>query len=214
MIDARFHPMPVWPYEMTPDYNRRYGQFKTSLTRTYDLLDRELQNLGARDIVIEAGFQPHEIRGDGWPRANARIPIHPGVAVHFDSRNYGHLRYATDVFRQWHDNLRAIAKGLEALRMVDRYGITKGGEQYRGFAALPEAAIALGAGMTREEAATLLVKESSNEHGTLFDVDDLLDGMWVMEAYRAAAKKLHPDHGGDADDFQRLQEAKRILEGP
>lgn len=208
MIDARFHPLPVWPYESRPDGSRAWGQFKAPLAATYDLLDRELRHLGASDVVIEAGFQPHEIRGDGWPRSNARVPRHPGVAVHFDSSSYGHLRYATDVFRRWEYNLRAIALGLEALRKVDRYGITKGGEQYRGFAALPQAGIALGAGMTKEEAAKFIHQYVAD----LYDVDDIETGVWLTEAYRAAAKKLHPDQGGSADDFQRLQEAKRILE--
>jgi curved DNA-binding protein CbpA len=31
-------------------------------------------------------------------------------------------------------------------------------------------------------------------------------------AYRLAAKRLHPDAGGSTEDFQKLQEAKRILD--
>ena len=52
--------------------------------------------------------------------------------VAFESK-HGPLKYATDVFDHWHANLRAIALGLEALRKVERYGITQRGEQYTGF---------------------------------------------------------------------------------
>jgi hypothetical protein len=45
------------------------------------------------------------------------------------------LVYATDVCAFWQHNIRSIALGLEALRAVDRYGISRRGEQYAGFRA-------------------------------------------------------------------------------
>jgi hypothetical protein len=45
------------------------------------------------------------------------------------------LVYATDVCEFWQHNVRSIALGLEALRAVDRYGISKRGQQYAGFRA-------------------------------------------------------------------------------
>jgi hypothetical protein len=42
------------------------------------------------------------------------------------------------------------------------------------------------------------------------DHDDPED---IDRAYRQAAKKLHPDAGGSTADFQRLQEARRVLDG-
>jgi hypothetical protein len=45
------------------------------------------------------------------------------------------LVYATDACVYWQHNVRSIALGLEALRAVDRYGITRKGEQYAGFRA-------------------------------------------------------------------------------
>lgn len=48
------------------------------------------------------------------------------------------LVYATDACVLWRHNVRSIALGLEALRAVDRFGISRRGEQYAGFrAALP-----------------------------------------------------------------------------
>lgn len=45
------------------------------------------------------------------------------------------LVYATDCCDFWQHNVRSIALGLEALRAVDRYGISRRGEQYAGFRA-------------------------------------------------------------------------------
>jgi hypothetical protein len=49
-------------------------------------------------------------------------------------------------------NARAIALGLEALRKVDRYRITKRGEQYTGWSALPPATPMGAAKMTADDA--------------------------------------------------------------
>jgi hypothetical protein len=60
----------------------------------------------------------------------------------------------------WQHNVRAIALGLEALRKVDRYGITRRGEQYAGWKALP-AGIGIGAThMTSEVATKVIIEES------------------------------------------------------
>jgi hypothetical protein len=39
------------------------------------------------------------------------------------------------------------------------------------------------------------------------------DPFFATALYRDAAKNLHPDAGGSTEDFQKLQEAKRILDG-
>jgi hypothetical protein len=44
--------------------------------------------------------------------------------------------------------------------------------------------------------------------GVRTDDDDPED---IDRAYRQAAKRLHSDAGGTTADFQRLQEAKRVL---
>src|SRR5205807_9216809 len=110
-------------------------------------LQHDLHLLDAVEpVVLEAGYLPHEIRMDGLPRRGAR-PSDPAVIVSFDSR-VGPLRYGCDTFSTHDDNLRAIALALEALRAVDRYGVTKRGEQYQGWSALPPSAKP---GMSRSE---------------------------------------------------------------
>jgi len=195
-----FRPIQEWPEERTRSPQR--ARFDTGYEETKALLERECRHLGARDVVIQVAIAESDIRVDGtYPKANARA-AHAGVIVSFDSK-HGPLRYATDTFTSWHDNLRAIALGLEALRKVDRYGISKGGEQYRGWNALPA-----GAGVGTIDAAIALLHEHAR--GLEWDYDNVDD---VRRAFRVASKRAHPDAGGDPAVFRELTEARDLLLG-
>jgi hypothetical protein len=210
VIPVTFRPLPVWPHERTAK-RRGSGVFSASWQSTLKLLDYELGRLDARGVVVGAGFEERDLRRDGWPRSDARTPSHPGVELSFDSR-FGRLVYATDVHEPqyysdppgWQANLRAIALGLEALRAVDRYGVTKRGEQYAGWKALP--AMATG-GMTPMTAADIIRKYAA---GHAFDGKPTDPASW-KPVYRAALKATHPDKGGSADAFRAVQEAGKVL---
>lgn len=185
-MKATFRPL-RWSGPTTPAHQRRSRwTFKAAWSDTLDLLDRELVYLDARNVVIEADFREQDIRLDGMPRSNARQPVHPGVRIAFESK-HGPLVYATDSCENWQHNVRSIALGLEALRAVDRYGVTKRGEQYTGWKAIEAG---YGAVTTVEEARQLL---------------DSYGG----EA--AALKATHPDYGGDRAAFDGVQAARRLL---
>jgi hypothetical protein len=186
-----FRPLPRWPY---PETNpRKYGQFRhrgtrISIERSLRDLEAEVEKLtdaawGTTSILIGVGYELHEVRKDGQPRADARAPRHPGVEVTFDSR-YGRLSYATDVFEDWRDNVRAIALGLEALRAVDRWGVSKRGQQYAGFLQLETNAPNASRG-----------KELVDEAGGL----------------KAALLRHHPDQGGDPRRFADVQAYRQLV---
>jgi len=179
-MDVTFRPIDQWP--QPPTKARRRSQFKAGYSSTLELLDRELGHLNARRVVVQLHLEEREIRLDGMPRANTR-PSSPGVILSFESK-HGPLRYLTDVFDRWEDNLRAIALGLEALRKVDRYGITRRGEQYTGWRAIE------GGGSSESGARALL-----DSYGGL----------------KAALRATHPDRGGDVEEFRRVQEAREVL---
>lgn len=203
MIDARFVSIVSWPGTPTPNYRQRSAPFRAPYARTLDLLEAELKHLNAKDVLIQAYFQREDIRNDGWPRSNARKPERPGVILTFDVRKGGNavaMSFPCDTFNGWEDNLRAIALSLEALRKVDRYGVTRNNEQYRGFAALPAA----DPNLKRTEAVAFISRVTGIALG---DVTRDIEG-----AYRTAARKLHPDSGGRHEDFvvlQRYMEALR-----
>jgi hypothetical protein len=214
-MQVRFRPLSRWPGErMVATSRRSRWTFKAGWASTLSLLERELAWLGARDVVIEVDLREDQIRIDGWPRSGAS-PGDPGVVVSFDSR-YGPLRYATDVFDHYEANVRAIALGLEALRKVDRYGITRKGEQYTGWRALP-AGIPLGPGNGFVDAddAVRWMNERYLEFYPGAHAMDMLgeEKAWAVDRYRELAKKLHPDTGGSTEEFQRLQAAWSLVRG-
>lgn len=182
MIDVRFRPIALWPHDSTPEHARRSRwTFRASWSDTLEMLDRELRLLDARDIVIGCGLREQDIRLDGWPRSGARDPAHPGVELSFDTP-HGRLVYATDVCERWEHNVRAIGLGLEALRAVDRHGITRRGQQYAGFKALPA-----GDGPSAARGRVIIEREGG---------------------IRQALMATHPDHGGDPAEFADVQAAR------
>lgn len=203
--------MTAWPDELTVDpigewpgtltVARRRSDFASTWTQTLELLDRETRMLGRKNVRLQVAIPPQHFRLDGRPRTTAKAE-HPGVILTLDSR-HGALSYPCDTFDGWQDNVRAIALALEALRKVDRYGVTRGGEQYRGFLAL-DAAPALSV----HEAWRLLWGAAG------YDVATVPTGMSpriAAEVVRKAKRRTHPDTGGNAEAFPRVTEAERFL---
>ncbi len=199
-------PIDEWPGALTPASRRTSSPFTASWDDTVALLEREVTHLAgsAATVVLQAAVTERDCRLDGWIRADAK-PTHPGVIVAFDSK-HGPLRYSTDLHGDgwmperyltgWRANVRAIALGLEALRKVDRYGISKGGEQYRGWKALPSGE------SSAVEAKRLLFAVAQEPSPSHLDVSSI---------YKRALIRAHPDHGGTAEELRRVMEAGRLL---
>jgi hypothetical protein len=185
-------------------------------TDTLTLLDRELRALDAQKIVFQIDVREHEIRLDGQVRADAR-PADPAVIISFASK-HGPLRYFCDQFRDWHDNVRAIALGLEALRKVERYGITHKGEQYAGWKQLPPGSgqmenVVLAFAGPRDAARFMVEKAGHDGRGVEESVELLLvHKLFRDEIFKRASKRVHPDVGGNRADWDTLVEARRLVE--
>lgn len=189
----QIRPIQKWPGELTPANSRRHSAFKASFNQTVKLLNAELYNIGATAIVLQIAMDEKDFRLDGLPRATAK-PEHPGIVLGLNPKgNAGdRLEFATDVFTLWDDNLRGVALGLEALRKVDRYGITSGSQQYAGFKALT----------TGDDGCFGLYSERQAREF----IDREYDGDVV-----AALKATHPDAGGDGEAFMRVMRAKELI---
>ena len=150
MLNAQFRPLDQWPGKRTEQ--RKSAPFRSTYKQTLDLLEFELQKLRAHQTVIQIEDpEPIKlIRNDGqlWGTGKMFTPNRPGVVLSFKSPK-GAISIPCDRYDNWSDNLRAIALSLEALRAVDRYGVTRGNEQYRGWARLEAPASGK---MTREQA--------------------------------------------------------------
>jgi len=154
------------------------------------LLDAELRHLKSRACVVQLYVTEEQVGLDGGLRGRV-FPRKPGVIVSFESK-HGPLSYPCDRFDVWRDNVRAVALSLEALRKIDRYGVTQTDEQYRGWQRL---------GMTPAWA-ELLARESGMQAADLLRSIDLRE-----RAIRQALINTHPDHGGSADRFTAVHAA-------
>jgi hypothetical protein len=209
-----FRPIKVWPEGwQDPTRKRSRSPFSSSYSDTLNLLERELRHLGVKEATLQVDADERGVRLDGQLRADAKVS-HPGVILTLETRSLGTLVYACDAFTvgyrgtAWQENLRAIALGLEALRRVERYGIAERGQQYAGYRELPSG-IPIGTGLPSwsvEEAAAFIAEQA----GAPASAEDVLAD--VKGAYRQAAKRLHPDVGGNPELFRRLEHARRIIE--
>lgn len=157
--------------------------FRAPWSATVSLLAREIRHLEPRQAILELDMAESDFRNDGLPRANARAAS-PGVVLTLVGTPHGDLRYPCNTFGHWDENVRGIALALEALRKVDRYGVTKRGEQYAGWKALPA-----GNAPSAERGRKLI-----EDHGGL----------------KAALRATHPDTSGyeSAADFADVQAAR------
>jgi hypothetical protein len=207
VIDLRFRQCES-PYRKGMTYTKAHP-FSANYAKTLDLLESELKHLGAKEIVIQAGFTAQQIRNDGWPRGGENPKLHQGVILSFQTKR-GPLSFPCYRYGNWQANLRAIALSLEALRAVDRYGVTQQAEQYKGWTQIE----APKDGFVDRLAAALFVADQSGASDVDQDVlaNRILQSAEARQAaYLRAAKALHPDVGGKQEDFVRLQKAMELL---
>jgi len=188
------------PFDNPPPSGETPSPFEAPFASTLEALRRELEQLTARKIVLQIGYRDADLRLDGMPRANARMH-HNAVALSFESK-WGPLRYETNEFVSrrwgyddggaWQHNLRAIALGMEALRKVDRYGVSKRGEQYTGWRQLTTSTDAADSIQSAEQARAYLQDRYGGD-------------------VKRALFESHPDHGGEPDEFRKVQRARELL---
>lgn len=188
--DFSFRPIGTdWPSERPrlADHEQRISPFSASWGTTLAELELELRQLEAERVVLQIDVDDRDIRLDGKPRATARQKS-SAVILSFESC-FGPQRYACDEYRYWKDNVRAIALSLKALRAVDRYGVSKRGEQYTGWKALAPA-------------------------GGLESVAEARDWIASEGGIASVLRRYHPDtaENFDPDKWARALRAKELVE--
>lgn len=197
---------------LRPAAARKAHQFDAGWTATLQLLGKEIDQLGGRDVVLECDVEERHLRNDGMLRSDAK-PSSDAIVVAFESK-HGPLLYRSDRYMAywsgqmpgWQANVRAVALTLQALRAVDRYGATETGQQYAGFKALPAGRAMPASHMTSHEAYSLLSRVSGNliTHGESIQS--------TRARYREARIAAHPDrNGGDHTVWHQVEEAGRVL---
>jgi hypothetical protein len=180
---ATWRALASWPY---PPGRRMTGdRIRSGWDAALGLLEEEIARLKGSDVVLGVVVSDDQVGFSGQLKAGGRTRFqHRGVEVSFDTTGRGRLVFHTDAYDDVTANVRAIGLGLEALRAVDRHGITSSAEQYAGFAMLPPGGPDPARGRQLVEAA---------------------GGM------RQAERRHHPDAGGEQRDFVDIQAYKASL---
>lgn len=165
----------------------RVGKSLTVAVGTKEVLhELSLMGVGDWNVVISTNIQ---LRRDGLPYSRQEGLDDAGVAVYFRIGDEPHV-LACDAWFSVAENLRAIARHINALRGMERWGVGSLKQAFTGYRALPEAAS--GASWRR-------VLELGD--GEVSEGD-------VRTAYRRLALTRHPDRpSGSQEAFVELQGA-------
>jgi len=171
---------PCWPRNNCQE-NSRFGDL-TIAKGTKELLD-ELRKMGASEIIISTNLR---LKMDGLPYSNQKQPDDCGVAVYFKLKRQPQC-FPCDRWSSIQDNMRAIAKTIDALRGISRWGAEQMvNAAFTGFKALPPA---------------------KKNWWEVLGVQKDADRQQVESAFNKLAMKFHPDHGGNHTQMAELNAA-------
>lgn len=170
----------------------RFGEH--TVTAAFDALRREMDRMGVETWRMSTNI-PRTQRG----ALNATMlrPADPGVAVWF-KRKQKSLSMACDRWLRVEDNIWSIAKSVEAIRGIERWGASEIMERaFRGFAALP--GIGESSGMSWWKILGVPVNATPDQ---------------VKSAFRGLAKQHHPDVAlnGERGQWDLIQTAYQQFE--
>jgi hypothetical protein len=176
-----------WPVGRPRTRHPRSAAFKQTFTSAKKGMLRELEAFGATSAIISTNLP---VRLDGTPIANRQPPSDKGVAVYF-TRNGHQSVFACDQWDTLHDNLHAIAKTIEALSGIERWGSKEMME--RAFSGFQQLAAPQARPWRTVLGFPAHASPTANE---------------IEHAYRERAKQCHPDLGGSTEAFTELQQAR------
>lgn len=188
-------PFPLqWPegWKRTPSHQRQRSQFEPHFTPDRDQVLRWLDKRGSR-VVITSNLPT---RNDGLPYYASTSD--PGIAVWWVEKGNERV-VACDRWLRADENMRAIAKTLEAMRGLDRWGANEMVERaFAGFAALPASGeTSTGAPHPPHKRTWREVLGDTFAPWPDLDADELL--VLAKSRHRKLIKLHHPDAGGNAE---------------
>lgn len=126
-------------------------------------------------------------KNDGGIYANEKEPDDSGVAVYFMYE--GQMRsIACDKWLTVKENMHAIAKTIEAMRGIDRWGASDMlNRMFTGFIGIPE--------------------DAGLSWPSILGVSPGAPAAQITKAYREKLKRVHPDTGGSEEETVILNEA-------
>lgn len=178
-----------WPNGWPRTQSQKHPLFQSkSIDWEANDVVRELKLMGAKNIIINSNMQ---YRQDGMPYTRQNV-YDSGVAVYFNL-NGEEQCVPCDKWVRLEDNLRAIAKTINSLRGIERWGAKDMvNAAFRGFKALP---------------ASYEMPAPKRDWWVVLGVAQDANALEVKAAYRDHIKLHHPDVGGDAAEFKQIKEA-------
>lgn len=188
MTDQPIEAFPLqWPVGRPRTKFRETARFHTTIGAAVDRIRDEVRMLGGATLVISSNLP---LRRDGLPSARPGAIGDSGVAVYFKLKGKP-MCFACDRWHGVENNMQAIAKTIEALRGIERWGTGQMVQQaFTGFTALP----------SPEQPWQVLGLDTSRP------TRDQID-----EAHRRLAAEHHPDRGGDTHQMARINAARDEL---
>lgn len=193
-MTAEAYPL-QWPQgrKRTEHWRRERAKFDVTFARARDNIVAEIGRLAGRypdpAIVISTNIA---LRRDGLPLAGQRQPDDPGVAVYFTYKKR-QMSFACDRWEKIEHNMQAIAKTIEALRGIARWGTGDMLEAaFTGFSALPPPSSTSSAPRTWRDVFGTGVTSRAQ----------------LNDIYRRLASAHHPDRGGDPTKMAELNRAR------
>ena len=165
-----------------------YAGNKPTIHRATQELLRQIQLLPGTNIVVSSELR---VRKDGLPVSGQRQPTDPGIAVYFTLDNEQKV-IACDTYDRCGCNIWAVAKTVDALRGIQRWGASELlTRAFSGFKALPQQA-------------------SPSSVRAWYEILEVAPECTIQElkvAYRQKVKRYHPDRVGENEYFLSIQQA-------
>ena len=160
--------------------------FKTGFGAARVYLSAEISRMGGTSVIISTNVP---LRNDGMPRASAPEPKDKGVAVYF-KRKGKDFSFACDKFDRTQDNIYAIAKTIDALRGIERWGASDMMERaFSGFKALPS-------------------ETDGESWWSILDCEPSATAEEIDRAYKIKVRQVHPDAGGSHEAMRKVNLAR------
>jgi hypothetical protein len=182
-----------WPIGYKRTRNRINSKFKQTMDEAQNFLRAEINRLGGKGLIVSSNIP---IRKDGGLYAdwmNKRIDD-PGIAIFFKYQEKEVTMCCDQYERVW-ENIYALGKGIEALRGMERWGVSEFLERaFTGFKALP---------------AAFEMPAPTVNWWNVLEMDENATYFEVKKQYRILAQKYHPDNkeSGNAEKFIQIQKA-------
>lgn len=176
-----------WPagYPRTARPSGAYRFYPQSLSAELGGLKDELGRMNCRNMIVSTNVP---LKNNGNPYSTYDKPADVGVAIYFTKDNKA-MSLCCDKWNTVEANLRALSMSVDAMRGLDRWGVSQIMERaFMGFKALPEKA----AGFPWWEVLGLSRTCTRKE---------------IEAAYKKKIKLHHPDNGGDPHKWEELQDA-------